>query len=416
MMRSISAALRPPHEQREPLEPSPLDRLRAAYAPSTFEIVTTRAAFDALRDEWDALFERAGSGPQLFQTFGWLWHWCNSYLPPDGAAGPGLAILTGRRDGKLVTVWPTVMERHGGLNQLTWMGAPVSQYGDILIDDVPDAAAILRDGWKHLAETLHPDVVWLTRVRADSAVAPLLADIGARATQRLAAPYLDLASAPDFDSYMLRHSNRARKKHRAAARKLAAHGEVEFICEGQTERAQSLAGAAVERKNSQLLEKGIVSPALADPRTQRFFSDAAGPGTCPSGVVVYALEVNGERAAIDVLVTAKQHIATHVFAYDPKYAKDRIGAHLLELTIERTFEEGYTTLDMLAPADDYKLRWADGVVEVTDWAVPVSRLGWAYTRGYLETLRPVLKTVRDWMPPAMAKALAAAYARLRALS
>lgn len=416
-MRSTSAALRPPHDQSEPLQPSPVDRLRAAHAPCTYEIVTARAAFDALRNEWDALFERAGCGVQLFQTFGWLWHWCNSYLSQDeGAAGPSLAILTGRRDGELVTIWPTVIERHGGLDQLAWMGAPVSQYGDILIDDAPDAAAILRDGWNYLVETLRPDVVWLTRVRADAAVAPLLASIGARATQRLEAPYLDLTSAPDFDSYMLRHSNRARKKHRAAARKLAAHGEVEFVCEARTPRAQDLAGTAVERKNSQLLEKGIVSPALADPRTQRFFTDAAGPGGYSSGVVVYALEVNGERAAIDVLVTAKQHIATHVFAYDPKYAKDRVGAHLLELTIERTFKEGFTTLDMLAPADDYKLRWADGVVEVVDWAVPVSRLGSVYTRGYLETLRPMLKTVRDWMPPAMAKALAAAYARMRALS
>jgi len=415
-MRSTSAALRPPHEKCEASQPTPLDRLRAAYAQCTYEIVTTRGAFDALRNEWDALFERAGNGTQLFQTFGWLWHWCNNYLPQDGGSGgPNLAILVGRREGKLVTVWPTVIERHGGLNQLTWMGAPVSQYGDILIDEVPDADAILREGWKHLIETLRPDVVWLTRVRADAAVAPLLADIGARATQRLAAPYLDLTSAPDFDSYMLRHSNRARKKHRAAARKLAALGELEFICEGQTERSQDLASTAVERKNSQLLEKGIVSPALADPRTQRFFAEAAGP-SASSGVVVYALEVSGERAAIDVLVSAKQHIATHVFAYDPKYAKERVGAHLLELTIERTFEEGYTTLDMLAPADDYKLRWADGVVEVVDWAAPVSRLGWIYTRGYLETLRPMLKTVRDWIPPAMAKALATAYGRLRALS
>jgi len=415
-MRSTSAALPRPREQREPVQPSSLDRLRAAVAPCTYEIVTTRAGFDALGDEWNALFERAGNGAQLFQTFNWLWHWCNTFLPQDGASGPSLAILTGRRGERLITVWPMVIERHGGLNQLAWMGTPVSQYGDILIDDVPDAPAVLREGWKHLVETLRPDVVWLTRVRADAAVAPLLADVGARVTQRLAAPYLDLASAPDFDTYMQRHSPRARKKHRAAARKLTALGEVEFVCEGQTERSSDLASTAVERKNSQLLERGIVSPALADPRTQRFFAEAAGPSDHPSGVVVYAIEINGERAAIDVLVTAKDRIATHVFAYDPKYAKDRVGAHLLELTIARTFEEGYRALDMLAPADDYKLRWADGVVEVIDWSVPVSRLGSAYTRGYLETLRPLLKVVRDAMPPAMAKALAAAYARLRSLS
>ena len=43
----------------------------------SFELVTTRAAFDALEDEWNDLFARAGRSAQIFQTFNWNWHWAN---------------------------------------------------------------------------------------------------------------------------------------------------------------------------------------------------------------------------------------------------------------------------------------------------------------------------------------------------
>ena len=57
----------------------------------------------------------------------------------------------------------------------TWMGAPVSQYGDVLIDDVDDPLELLRAGWQRITATIKPDVVTLPRVRAriSSAVRPL---------------------------------------------------------------------------------------------------------------------------------------------------------------------------------------------------------------------------------------------------
>ena len=89
-MRSTSAALKPRVSEALPLpEPAP----PAAYE---FDIVRTRAAFDALAPEWDGLFARAGNSTQLFQQFNWNWHWCNHYL---GGADTALAILAVRRAG-----------------------------------------------------------------------------------------------------------------------------------------------------------------------------------------------------------------------------------------------------------------------------------------------------------------------------
>ncbi len=59
------------------------------------------------------LFDRAGRGEQVFQSFNWNWHWCNHYLREG--RGPQLAIVTGRRAGRLVMLWPLVKERVAGL-------------------------------------------------------------------------------------------------------------------------------------------------------------------------------------------------------------------------------------------------------------------------------------------------------------
>ncbi len=88
--------------------------------------VSDRAGFDALEAEWNALFERAGRSTQLFQRFNWLWHWCNHYLADPQAPGRGsrLAIVTARREGRLVMVWPLVSERAGGYQDALVDGRP----------------------------------------------------------------------------------------------------------------------------------------------------------------------------------------------------------------------------------------------------------------------------------------------------
>jgi CelD/BcsL family acetyltransferase involved in cellulose biosynthesis len=105
-------------------------------AACTFELVSDRASFDALEAEWNDLFRRSGGGAQVFQTFIWNWHWCNHYLPAanEGSTAISLAVVTGRRAGRLVMVWPLVSESAAGLRQLAWMGEPVSQYGDVLVE------------------------------------------------------------------------------------------------------------------------------------------------------------------------------------------------------------------------------------------------------------------------------------------
>jgi len=367
-------------------------------------VVSTREAFDALEADWNDLFVRAGRSAQLFQAFNWNWHWANHFLDGDGHR-VRLAVVTGRRDGRLVMVWPLVQERCAGLRVLAWMGEPVTQYGDVLIEDGPFQGALLRDALGFIVNTLKPDVARLNKVRADAAVAPLLADLDAISTQQLEAPYLDLASAPTFAQYAERYPTKARKNRRRLARRLEEHGVCGFETLSEGPEAARMAAHAVALKRIWLQQKGLVSPAFADPRTLAFFIAAAGDAQRTTHIRVAVLKAGEAIAAVEIGFACGERIAIHIMAYDLTFDKAAAGILLLEHMIEQSLSQGVATYDLMAPGDGYKKEWADGAVRVDDFAVPMTVLGLVFARGYLGFVRPRLKAVIAKIPLSTRKAL-----------
>ncbi len=377
----------------------------ATLADLSIELITERAAFDALENEWNGLFERAGHSAQVFQTFNWNWHWANNYLhdAPGGIKGLKLSLVTGRRGGKLVMVWPLVSERVRGITQIFWMGEPVSQYGDVLIDNIPDALECLRAGWQFLKTHTKGDVVRLRRVRADGVIAPLLEEIGALASNKQVAPFLDLAGSPDFAAYEQRYSSRSRRNRRRLARRLEEAGAVNFERHKGGAKAAELAVQALDLKAVWLKDRGLVSHAIADPRMRRFFSDAVAGTLRSTNSVVAALTCNGEPAALEVSFTCKGRLAMHVIVFNLAYEKSGAGVLLLEQSIRDGYTDGLSIYDMLAPGDNYKLDWSDATVEVQDWSRPLTLAGQTYARLYLGLVRPRMKAMIEAMPQSLRK-------------
>ncbi len=106
-------------------------------------------------------------------------------------------------------------------------GAPVSQYGDILIDDIPDAKAVIETAWSHLRERQPFDVMRLAKVRADAAIAPYLAGFGFAVTAEEEAPYADLAACKTYEQFEARSSAKLRKNRRRQLRRLEERGPLE---------------------------------------------------------------------------------------------------------------------------------------------------------------------------------------------
>jgi CelD/BcsL family acetyltransferase involved in cellulose biosynthesis len=381
---------------------------QVAIAPAglTFELIEDQAAFSALEAEWTDLFERAGHGTQVFQTFSWNWHWCRHFVwPLTPAARQTCAIITARHRGRLVMVWPLAMERVGLLRQLIWMGEPVSQYGDILADSEMIDGAGIAAGWTFALQTLKPDVVRLRRVRADAVITPHLNALPSLKAVTNEAPYLDLASAPDFAAYEQRYSGKARKNRRRLARRLDELGTVKYTSlSGRTE-AGSAAAQAVAMKQSWLRDRGLLSPALADPRFAAFMSDVASTTERTAGMNVSVLSLNDQPVGIQIGVIAKQRLALHVIVYDLSHEKSGVGVLHLERAIADAYDQGLKTIDLLAPKADYKMDWADGTVDVVDHAVPISTAGQIYAHVYLGFIREHAKALAQRLPASISRHL-----------
>ena len=396
---------------------------RAEAAPTAeleLELVRSIEGLEKIEAEWNELFERAGRSIQVFQTFNWIWHWASHFMTPpaDGAskAETELAVLTGRRQGRIAIIWPLVLQRSAGIKVLSWAGDPVGQYGDVLVAPGPDTAELLRASWSHIKSTLKPDVLNLRKVRADATITPLLTEIGAVTVCSTAAPYLDLRGVKDFSTYEQRYSAKARKNRRRLLRRLEERGpvSVEFLRTGAD--ARDRARHAISLKRAWLKERGLVSPALMDERFARFFEDVAAAGDHDTTCRISALRSCGETAAIDIGFGCKGRLALHVIVYGLKFEKAGAGVLLFEKSIAAAIAEGYDTIDLLAPADSYKLDWADGAVDVHDFAVPVTTLGKLYSRVYLKLARQTLKSSLARLPLSVRRFFATGYATALILS
>ncbi|MDX2204028.1 MAG: GNAT family N-acetyltransferase [Hyphomicrobiaceae bacterium] len=381
-----------PKSAPQPLAP-PARTGRAAAMPASaglsVDVVRSRAGFDALEAEWNALFQRCGRGSAVYQAFNWNRHWADAYLASTDDCS--LAILAMRQAGTLVAVWPLVLTRMLGARLVEWMGCPVSQYGDVLIAPEADTSAVLAAGWAAIRTTLRADALHLRKVRADAHIAPLLRTHAASVTFRTEAPCLDIAGAPDLATFETRYSSKARKNRRRLARRLADLGEVRFEHLRDCPEAGAAAREAVLLRQRTLAETGRVSIAMQDERYARFFAAAAG-GHQPCGTRVTRILVGGRLAASSIDITAHGHRAAHLIAHDLAFDACGPGVSMIGDWLRSAFEDRVAVLDLLAPAHTYKWDWADAAMQVCDYAVATSALGRAVVVPCLANLRPRVKT------------------------
>jgi CelD/BcsL family acetyltransferase involved in cellulose biosynthesis len=389
--------------------PRPSRRAPQSSEKCEFALIADRPHFDALEAEWNALFERAGRPHQLFQTFGWLCHWANHYLDHRTR----LSVVVARQEGRLVMIWPLVAIRAVGLTRLCWMGEPVSQYGDVLAEDGPARVDLLRQGWA-LVKALGADVIHLRKTRSDAVVFPLLQQAGALAIDFATAPYLDLASAEDYQDYERRYSAKKRARRRRLLRSLEEVATVTFERHDGGPAARDLVGHALALKHKWLVARGVIAPVLQDPRFGRFLCDVAGRRTGAAEIRVMAVSCNGTPGAVEVSFECRRHRVAYLISYDIELAKHGIGIIVAEHSIRTAHAQGLLRFDLLTPADPYKMEWADGSVEVRDWAMPLTRPGRLYVLVWLRFMRHWMRSATKGLPVWLRRRLVRIYRRTRA--
>ena len=147
---------------------------------------------------------------------------------------------------------------------------------------------------------------------------------------------------------------------------------------------------------------GILAPILSDPRFEAFFVKAARPSGGVAGLRVSALRCGPETLGIEISVLCRDRLFGHVLAPNPEYLSLGVGGVLAETIILNALERRTAAVDLLAPADPYKLEWATTSVGVGDYVLPRTVAGHIYVRLWIRFGRDVLKRIARRAAPGLA--------------
>lgn len=382
--------------------PTGLADLDFDAAAASIDVLQGREAFLALRAEWDALFIRAAQPHNVFQSHVVLRHWMDHYLDQPGRA----LIVTARRQGRLIMVWPLLSRRRFGAEIVGFMGGPVAQFGDILVERVQNWEALTAAGWAAL-RARGVDLFEARKVRADSVLvqAGLLA--GARETDRQEAPYARLAGRVGADGGPGgAYSARERSNYRRRLRRLGERGKCTLETVAPSREAGEFALCAITLKQAALRRNSIVAPTISDPRFAAFFGALAADEAHDSPLRVSIIRCAGEPIGIDLAFDCKGATFGHVLATHPDHDRGGIGGLLVHHSFACAIARGSATFDMLAPADPYKRDHADGVTMVSDYLLPMTLKGSAAMLFNPRRWRPLLKSAMRTLPMPVVRRLA----------
>jgi CelD/BcsL family acetyltransferase involved in cellulose biosynthesis len=373
------------------------------------EIVTARARFDALEQDWNALFDRAARPDQLFQNFNWLWHWANHFLN----ARTRLRVIAGWRDGRLAMVWPLVETRTFGLRKLVWMGEPVSQYGDALVEPGALAHRMLAEGWNEIC-ALGADFALLRKTREASSAGLVIADTMPCLTN--AAPVLDFGKAARFDDVLARLPGKVRSSRRRLSRRLMEQGDISLKASSQNEDRAFLIRCAFDLKRTWLLRRGRYSAAIEDDATLNFFIDAASSKERPVDMPIDTIYRGPQPIGIGISLSCKGESFGHIIAHDCDFEKQGVGVVLSEHILRSCFERGCARFDMLAPRDAYKMEWTEEALPVHDWIKPFTPAGRLYAKCYTSALLRIAVDRLKNLPPSAGGVLWPALRRFKKIA
>ena len=264
--------------------------------------------------------------------------------------------------------------------QLAWMGEPVSQYGDVLVENCPTRSRCCAPPGRSSRRAQ-------ARPRVAAARARGRRDRPAhrrarRASPRSGAPLRSFSARDDAETAPLRL---AQAPARAGQDASPSSATSRFV-----QHAGSARRSALARRRHRDEARASSSSAASSRRrlpTRALQPSSPTPPTIASmstGCRVVALECDGEPAAAE---------HRHRLQGSHRRARRRLRSTLREGERRhaaarrrhraRRSPKASRTFDLLAPADAYKARLAPTEIGVTDWALPVSRAGAVYARLYL---------------------------------
>jgi CelD/BcsL family acetyltransferase involved in cellulose biosynthesis len=312
--------------------------------------VTNAAGFAALEPTWRALFE-ASAHATPFQS----WEWVASWWKHLGRGRPW--VLVAHRDGEPVALCALVITRYRGtpLRQVRFMGAPLSDFQDIIgaAEHLPGAARAFLD---HIARRKPMwDVCDLNDLREGSAVPsqPAHEHLRAETVFHRMCPVIPLGAT--WDGFVKSLGKNMRSNVGRRRRQL----EKAFATEFDLATAETLSVALDELfqlHNGRWRKRGT-SGAFADSAVQAFHREVAPLFLARGWLRLHRMRLDGETRAAFYCFAHRGRIFYYLSGFDDGVGKFSPGMVLMGRAVEHAISEGATAFELLRGDETYKYAW-----------------------------------------------------------
>lgn len=372
----------------------PEDVQTSAEESDRYEIVADPLALEALRSQWDALYQRAAQ-PYFSQSFPWCW---TSWQIVGKPRGRCLHCLVARRNGRVVLIWPFVVHRAGPWSLARPLGPETSEYSDVLVEEGPQADARIAAAWQVLRRTCRCDIIALPLVRSTS---KLHQTLSVQATPAFfetdPTSYVSRANFDTWEAYERSLGSDTRRKIARTRRRLKEKGELVFEPVVEPDQCEGVIDWILRQKQERLVETRLKNPWLHTPEYRSFLAAMASAPPAPSGrLIISVLRLDGAVIAADIARVDKTRIEGINKVFDPDFGPYGLGQMLQEDCLKWAFAQG-RDFDFRLGSETYKRHWANGTCDVVSYEFANSAWGRTYV-SYRNVQRRV-SLLRYKIPP-----------------
>ena len=373
----------------------------------TYRCLTTLNEVDSIASAWRALEKRCGDRLTYFQSFNWCRNWVATFAGESAVLR--FRIETVWCDGGLVAVWPLMVQTVGGIRVLQNLGAPHSQYCNLLCDDERLADAIINTLLTRIEAEPACDVAVFHPVPQRSKLAHLL---GTRPTIRGYngnSALLDLTAFADSKSYRAQAGKLKKRNRNRRRNQLARHGELKFeVVWPSDPRFETLVRKCAAMKRQWLNETGRTSSGFSVNGFEDFLATLAGDEESLSGACLSVLSVGETVVATELGFLQNGHYYAYIGSFDWDHRHLSPGKVQMEMTVCWLIDKGAAVYDLLGGEGDYKGSWTDRTIALDGYSLSFSWKGRVYASAWLPVLRPLAKRLYQSFPDGLRRLVASA--------
>lgn len=315
----------------------------------------------------------------IFQTYDWLTAWVET-VGGHGAIEP--VVVVGRGfDGTLAFILPFQISRHGTADVLEWLGGQHSNY----------QAGLFAKAW--LADITRDQFleVWNRAISALPRFDAIRFTDQPEVWEGMRNPLTHLpnhpsantsfllALKPDFESlYKEKRSSSTRRSSRKRDRRLAETGPVEFHQAGTEAELERIVTTLLEQKIPHMEEIGVGD--IFGPRFDDFLLRLGTAETNPDTPLFCHYLTCGQQVLATVIgaVFRGRYYGLLLSMTDGPLKRHSPGELALRKAIEACCAGGLKEFDLSQGHADYKLAWADDVIEQFDTIIGYTVAGRIY--------------------------------------